>query len=231
MMMGPGQSELTGKPCRGVFTKPKFTLPELSWPVNRSYLKASRGDIQLLHQRAVAGGFTCIGFHGCGSNAAESILTGVKNVSIVNARGAGFAVGSLYKGIPSYWASRAKWGGQPTILRVYVRNWPSRRVNVDYEWGKMDPDDDVSEEGLEMVLRPGIFKDIVTLPSVSANDQSLVAPTIWSNCPTHSFGPGEMEVVQKLATHLKISLDALERVINTNPDRIQKAADDLRLKL
>jgi|GEM_PF-2644464 len=230
MIMGPGQPEVTGSPCY-IFARPKFPLPELSLPVNRSYLEASPREIQLLHEQAIRHGFTCIGFHGCGSNAAESILKGVQDVSTTNARGRGFMIGSLYSGIPSIWARQVKGGGTATILRVYVRNWPGRRVDIDYQWGKMDPDDDVSTDGLEMVLRPRVFNDIVALPSIGDTDQALIAPVVWQNCPRHSFRPEEMQTVQEIARHLNISLDALEREIESNPGRIEKEAQALGLNL
>jgi hypothetical protein len=229
--MGPSQSDVIGKAC-GKFTPPKFILPQLSSPMNKSFLEASHGDIDLLHARLTQYNFTCIGFHGCGSVSAETILIGVKDVSTTNARGKGFAVGSKYTGIPSHWAQQAKGGGTPTILRIYVCNWLTLRVETDYDWGKMDPDDKVSKTGVEMVLRPSIFNNIVALPSKGSGDQALISVSIWADCPTHSFRPEELGKVTKLANYMKIDLAELERMIEKQDLKmIEKAARALGLSL
>ncbi|MFP5284504.1 MAG: hypothetical protein ACLGI9_02080 [Thermoanaerobaculia bacterium] len=228
MIMGPGQADVTGRAC-DAFIPPKFTLPQLSSPMNASLLTVSHGDIDRLHASLVQFNFTCIGFHGCGSISAQAILLGVRDVSTTNARGRGFAVGSKYSGIPTSWAAQAKGGGVPTILRIYVRNWSTLRVGTDYDWGKMDPDDNVSSTGVEMVLRPGTFNDIVALPSKGIGDQALVSASIWEACPTHSFRPEELEGLTILANHLGISLSELERQIVADEERIQKIAESLGL--
>lgn len=230
MIMGPGQPELIGVACNP-FTPPKFRLPELSLPVNNSYLEASVKDIHALHFQATQHRFTLVGFHGCGSIAAQDILKQVRDVSTTNARGRGFMVGSLYNGIPNAWARQVKGGGVPTILRVYVRDWNSKSEGVDYDWGKMDPDDDIKDEGLEMALRPRMFNDIFTLPSLGESDQQLVGPAIWEGCPTHSFRPEEMDVVTRLASWLNISLDELEQRITEDPESIEKTATQLGIAL
>jgi hypothetical protein len=226
MIIGHGQPDITGN-AAAFFILPPFPLPELSLAVNESYLDASAGDIALLHNSALHSGFTCLGFHGCGSNAARSILRGVEDVSTTNARGSGFAVGSLRKGIPTHWAGQVKGGGVATLLRIYVCNWHTKQVGRDYEWGKMDPDDKVSKTGVEMVLRPRIFRDIFSLPSPSPEDQSLIHPDIWRDCPAHSFRPDELAMVQQIADHLHMSLPELEEAIEKDGEAIAKVAKSL----
>lgn len=229
MIMGAGQPEVMGHRSDS-FTFPKFPPPQLSLPVNTSYLDASPADLFLLHARALSAGFTCVGFHGCGSNAAESILKAVQDVSVTNARGRGFMVGSLRTGIPAHWSQQAKGGGRATILKVYVRNWPNKQINEDYRWGKMDPDDIIETEGLEMVLRPSIFQDVVALPSLDV-DQALIHPSVWQACPTHSFSPEEIPLMQQLANHFNISLLQLEEKIVTEPAPVEAAAKRLGLNV
>jgi hypothetical protein len=77
----------------------------------------------------------------------------------------------------------------------------------------MDPDDDVEETGVEMVLRPRTFARILALPSKSSGDQSLVSAAVWAACPTHSFRPEELEGMRKVAAYLKVDLNQLERMI------------------
>jgi len=227
MIMGPGQAERVGSAFSGIFPRPKFMLPEMGLPVNVSWLEATRADIGLLHAAVVGSGFTCLGFHGCGSVSARNILLGVRDVSTTNARGRGFMVGSLYTGIPDTWAAQVKGGGTKTILRVYVRGWATMRVRVDFDWGKMDPDDKVSEEGLEMVLKVHTFGDVVCLPSIDASDQALVAPDIWRDCPAHNFRRDELPMVRAIATHMGISLAQLEEEIEEDGDKIAKIAKSL----
>ncbi len=231
MIMGPGQQELTGAKA-AVFKPPGYRRPLLSTPVNWSLLRASSGDITLLHTNVVQAGYTLIGFHGCRSNAAESIITEVRDVSTTNARGSGFAVGSKYNGIPAHWSQQNKGPGTPTILRIYVLKWSDLTFSDDYDWGKMDPDDDVENDGLEMVLKVHTFSRIVALPSIGNNDQDLIPDTVWADCPTHNFGPDEMPKVTKLAQHLKITLNELDQWIasgKTGP--IEEAAAKLGINL
>jgi hypothetical protein len=226
MIMGPGQPSVTGN-ANGAFVARKFRLPELGSCANDMFLRATHGDITLLHNAAVTAGFTLVGFHGCGSVAAVNILTEIRDVSTTNARGRGFMVGSLYAGIPSQWAGQVKGGGVATLLRVYVFDWPRKRLNHDYQWGKMDPDDDPDETGLEMVLRVRIFNHVVCLPCIGPNDQQLLDDDIWADCPTHSFRPDELPMMRAIAAELGVSLAGLEKLIETDPKRVEAAARKL----
>ena len=211
MIINPDE-RLTGVKALN-FKKSKIVYPLLSMSVTLSLRLAGPSDIFRLHQAAVIAGFTLIGFHGAGSNAADSILEGVQDKSTTEARGKGFAVGSKYDGIPTHWAGQVKGGGTPTILRIYVRGWEGLVFGRDYDWGKMDPDDEVEETGLEIVLRTHIFPYILALPSLSIVDQNLIAEEIWEDCPTHNFRPDEVETMTRVAKHLNVTLNELEKMI------------------
>ena len=228
MIMGPGQQELTGRRAVG-FIAPKFPLPQLSLPVNVSFLEATAQDVQKLHENAVRAGYTCVGFHGCGSVAAVSILKGVRDVSVTNARGKGFMVGSLRSGIPSIWSRQAKGGGRPTILKIYVKNWASKTMGIDYDGGKMDSDDDIESCGLEMVLKTGIFSDVLALPSLLPNDQALVRNNVWSEIPDHSFDPDQVPVMLRVAQYLDMTLNQLDHAIENDRERVKKAFEALNI--
>ncbi len=230
MIVKPDE-KIKGLPCAR-FKKPRIELPLLSLPVNKSFLYANATDIDLLHGRLISGGFTLVGFHGTKTGPAASILQGVQDVSTTNSRGRGFAVGSLYTGLPSSWSKQSKGIGSSIVLRVYVHDWSSLTFGLDFDWGKMDPGDKVAKTGLEMVLRPRTFDNIFTLPSKSSADQELIPEHLWDDCPAHNFRPEEMEKVTKLARHMKITLLQLETMINKGQiDAIQKAADELGITL
>lgn len=195
------------------FSIPKLKYPLLSVPVNKSLLEATTADKTALHLAAVQQGFVCVGFHGTGSNHAESILQGIRDVSTAEARGKGFAVGSKYDGLPTTWAAQCKGGGTPTILRIYVKHFHIFDAGDEFDWGKMDPDDSISVEGLEMVLRPAIFSTIVALPSISVIDQSLVPADLWDDCPKHSFRRNEIVMMTAIAQRMGWTLDRLEENI------------------
>lgn len=220
MIMGPGQPDRTGV-AAFPFTRPKIAYPLLSCPVNHSLLNAGPADVDKLHMAATGAGFTLVGFHGCGSNAAESIMTAVRDVSTTNARGRGFMVGSKYDGIPRTWAAQVKGGGTATILRIYVSGWDGMDRGTHYEGGKMDPDDDVEEEGLEMVLKVTIFGNILALPS-KLTDVSLDLSAVWADCPSHSFRPDELDMVTKVADYLQVTLDRLEAMIEAGGNELKR---------
>jgi len=230
MMMGPGQAAQTGLAAVG-FVAPKFPWPEVGSPVVPSLLRVSHSDLAAFHDRAVFYGFTCVGFHGCGSVYAENILRGIRAVSTTEARGPGFMVGSLYGGIPASWAAQAKGGGTATILRIYVRDWRYKRFARDFDWGKMDPKDDVAEEGLEMVLRNHILADVCALPSAGPTDQKLVHSSIWADCPTHNFRAEEMDKARDLARRLGLTLEALDNMIANDQEGLAKLADSKGVSL
>ena len=219
MIMGPGQPERTGI-AAVPFTRPKIAYPLLSLPVNHSLLLAGPSDVDKLHMAALGAGFTLVGFHGCGSTAAESIMTAVRDVSTTNARGRGFMVGSKYDGIPRTWAAQVKGGGTATILRIYVSGWGGMVRGRDYECGKMDPDDEVSEDGLEMVLAVAIFGNILALPSKST-DASVNLGAVWASCPSHSFRPEELDTMTRVAAYLRVTLDRLEAMIEAGGDELK----------
>jgi len=219
MIMGPGQPERTGI-AAVPFTRPKIAYPLLSLPVNHSLLSAGPSDVDKLHMAATGAGFTLVGFHGCGSTSAASILTAVRDVSTTNARGRGFMVGSKYDGIPQTWAAQAKGGGTATILRIYVRGWGGMVRGTHYECGKMDPDDDVSEDGLEMVLAVAIFGNILALPSKST-DASMDLSAVWASCPSHSFRPDELDTMNRVAAYLRVNLDQLEAMIEAGGEQVK----------
>ena len=220
MIMGPGQPNKTGT-AAVPFAKPKIAYPLLSVPVNHSLLSAGPSDVDQLHMAATGVGFTLVGFHGCGSTAAGSIMTAVRDVSTTNARGRGFMVGSKYDGIPQTWAAQVKGGGTATILRIYVSGWGGMVRGTHYECGKMDPDDDASETGLEMVLKVAIFGNILALPSKST-DASLNLSAVWAGCPSHSFRPKEVPTMTRVADHLHVTLDQLEAMIEAGGTQVQR---------
>lgn len=231
MIMGPGRVDIVGLPAQP-FTRPPFPWPLLRLPVNAPLLTASADDLQRLHLSLAAAGYVLVGFHGCGANAASSILSGVRDVSTTNARGRGFCVGNKYDGIPGIWAHQAKGGGTPTILRIYVRHWTALLPDVDYVWGKMDPDDDVEEDGLECVLKVHTFARIFALPSQSASDEHMIAASIWAACPTHSFRSEEIPNMTRIAEYLRVSLDEIERRIEDGDlEAIMEAAKWLGIKI
>jgi hypothetical protein len=229
MILGPGTA-ITGDAAPTSRIRPKFILPQLSLPINKSYLHATAADINSLHSAMLIGGFTLVGFHGCGSDSAKSILCEIKDVSTTNARGKGFAVGNIYTGIPKTWSVLRK-SGNPTILRIYVKEWTAKSFGLDYDWGKMDPDDNISKTGLEMVLRTRIFSSILALPSLGVGDQSLLDSSIWKDCPTHSFRPYEVENMKKVAAAMKMDLHQLEEYFLEMDDTKRKKIKEVYVQL
>ena len=121
-------------------------------------------------------------------------------------------MGSLYSGLPTGWAwIRGGIGVDAFVLRIYVHGWGQLEAGTDFDWGKMDPDSDVKKDGLEMVLRPHTFPQILGLPSVSAQeDQVLLGSRLWKYCPRHSFRPHEMPMMERAASKLGMGLNELE---------------------
>jgi hypothetical protein len=232
MIIRPGELQ-TGAPAPGHFIRPRMPLPLLRLSVTLSLRLADPTDIGRLHLQAVSLGYTLIGFHGTGANYADSILQGVQDKSTTEARGKGFMIGSRYNGIPIIWANIAKGGGAPTVLRIYVRGWHGMIAGRDYDWGKMDPDDDISDTGLEMVLRISTFPNILALPSLSSADQQLILPIIWDDCPTHSFRRKELPMMIRVATHLNVTLSRLEEMIEDRDGgglaQVERAFEQLHL--
>lgn len=150
-----------------------------------------------------------IGFHGCGFDSARSMLRGgidpAKNS--VGARGRGFYVGSRYHGIAKTWAEKAHRKGQglPTILAVYVRDFPAMTYGTHYDWGMMDGDDKVDVEGLEIVFFGDACKRLCVVPAVDDTAMS----GLWQDCPRNSLSRSERGKVREAATALSLDYDNL----------------------
>ena len=95
----------------------------------------------------------------------------------------------------------------------------------------MDPDDNVETCGLEMVLKVGIFSDVLALPSLLPNDQALVRDNVWEEIPAHSFRPEEVPVMRKVAAYLNMTLNQLEHAIENDRERVEAAFGALQIPI
>lgn len=191
-----------------------FSLTQLPQP---GVPRIDRWDVRML-ERSLAGsagyrklmtlsytskGYDFIGFHGCGANSARAMMIGGVDPArnVVGARGRGFYVGSLYTGIPADWATKAerKGHGKATRLAVYVKNFGELTWGSDYDWGKMDGDDEVAETGLEIVFFGDACKRLRVVPAMGLESSAL-----WQACPQDSLGFGERAKVKQAATHLGV---------------------------
>lgn len=170
-------------------------------------LEGKLSAIETLQKIYVGEGYQLVGYHGCSSTSAKSImLKGLdEDKCVVAARGAGFYIGSLAMGIPRSWSIKAakKDGSKPAILSIYLKGFSALVYGRDYDWGMMDGDDDVKETGLEMVIYPRAYQYVKVVPGYGAT------PAIWKGCPVDSFSFKERSeikpVIAKIVNALGIS--------------------------
>jgi len=216
-----------------------FSLTQLPHP---GVPRIDRWDVRML-ERSLAGsteyrklitlsytnkGYDFIGFHGCGANSARSMMIGGidPGLNTVGARGRGFYVGSLYTGIPADWATKAerKGHGKATLLAVYVKNFGELTWGTDYDWGKMDGDDEIAETGLEIVFFGDACKRLRVVPALGVETTAL-----WLGCPQDSLGFEERAKVRQAALHLRVrEADLISWICD---EKLAKHLDKDQLKL
>lgn len=197
----------------------KIRLPLLRHPMNLSFLQMSADDLARMHHAATTAGYTLIGFHGTSGAYAEDMMNQLReeNNAAAEARGRGLYVGSKYTGIPTEWSIKTKGGGGRAILRVYAKAWPWRE-NIDFEWGKMEPDNDPEVHGLEMVVRWHRIRDLLVMPCAGQTDQYLIPPTLWEKCPTHAWRQENIPEALAFMKYMDMTcLGELEKFTVENP--------------